>query len=147
MKIVTRLTIQMEDTGVFYKLVRSVERKELKNFFRGWSTHTENSFLHFQSQSPNLKRFDILAIEPMDEKIMNQFCGGQLDCDILCLTMSTRLVIDLKRANLTLVSQEASRTFVLTLTSNFRSDANWLLYRSSLYLEEFVSKSIMVKHS
>lgn len=51
-----------------------------------------------------MKKFDILAIEPMNEKMMNQFCGGQLDCDILCLTMSSRLEVDLKRANLALVS-------------------------------------------
>lgn len=63
-----------------------------------------------------MKKFDILAIEPMNEKMMNQFCGGQLDCDILCLTMSSRLEVDLKRANLALVS---SIKFFLTLMKLF----------------------------
>ena len=88
-----------------------------------------------KSQSPNFKKFDILAIEPMNEKMMNQFCGGQLDCDILCLTMSARLEVDLKRANVALVSCAMFKMFTVITLSN------------SPFPEEFVWRSTMAKLS
>ena len=72
--IYTRLTVTMDDQAILYKL----------------------------SQSQWAKEYDILAIQPLNEKIMQSFCSGNIDCDILTLNMSEKLPFDLKRVNLTL---------------------------------------------
>lgn len=56
-----------------------------------------------QAQSESFKKYEILAVEPINDKMLSQFCSGQFDCDILTLHMNNRLNVDLKRANLSLV--------------------------------------------
>jgi len=57
---------------------------------------------HKLINSPMLKKYDLLAVEALNEKMLNQICGGHLDCDIICFTMSDRLLVNLKKANFTL---------------------------------------------
>lgn len=70
----TRLTVTVDDQSIMYKL----------------------------SQSPSAKEYDILAIQPLNDKIMQSFCSGNIDCDILTTEMSEKLPFDLKRLNLAL---------------------------------------------
>ena len=73
MRVLTRVTVCMTDSSLVYKM----------------------------TQSPAFKRYDLFAIEPGSEKVMNQVTSGSLDCDILTFDYTDRLPVDLKRANLT----------------------------------------------
>lgn len=72
--IFTRLTVTVDDQSIMYKL----------------------------SQSSSTKEYDIIAIQPLNEKIIQAFCSGNIDCDILTMEMSEKLPFDLKRLNLAL---------------------------------------------
>lgn len=76
LQVLTRLTVMVDDPLQTHKLV----------------------------QSATLKKYDLLAVEALSEKILNLVCGGHLDCDILCFTMSERLLVNMKKANFSLVS-------------------------------------------
>ena len=70
LKIFTRLTIQLEDTS---------------------------NNVHKVKQSPIIKQYDILAIEPQTEKLLNNICAGTFECDIVCFNMSERLPISIRK--------------------------------------------------
>ncbi|XP_046912402.2 ribonuclease P protein subunit Rpp30 isoform X2 [Dermatophagoides farinae] len=74
-KIYTRLTVQIEDS---------------------------NSLFHL-SKNENLKHYDILAIEPMNEKILNYLNGGNFEFDILTFSsINSSIVNMIKKANFSL---------------------------------------------
>jgi len=75
LEIYTRLTVAVEDT-----------------------LHT-----HRISQSSETKKYDILAIEPRNDKMLNQLCGGNFECDIITFDLSVdRLPLAIHRANFNL---------------------------------------------
>ncbi|KAH9497029.1 Ribonuclease P protein subunit p30 [Dermatophagoides farinae] len=74
-KIYTRLTVQIGDS---------------------------NSLFHL-SKNENLKHYDILAIEPMNEKILNYLNGGNFEFDILTFSsINSSIVNMIKKANFSL---------------------------------------------
>ncbi|XP_027204263.1 ribonuclease P protein subunit Rpp30 [Dermatophagoides pteronyssinus] len=74
-KLYTRLTVQVEDS---------------------------NSLFHL-SKNENLKHYDILAIEPMNEKILNYLNGGNFEFDILTFSsIDSSIVNMIKKANFSL---------------------------------------------
>jgi ribonuclease P/MRP protein subunit RPP1 len=74
LKVYTRLTVQVEDSSQTHKL----------------------------SQSQAFKKYDIIAIEPLSDKMLNILCGGNFDCEIITFSMAERLPINLKKVNFTL---------------------------------------------
>ena len=63
----------------------------------------QSNVLYKLLQQPSVKEYDLLSYQPLSDKILNQLCSGSLLCDIICLDMSQRLTVDLKRSNLNLL--------------------------------------------
>ncbi|XP_013790318.1 ribonuclease P protein subunit p30-like [Limulus polyphemus] len=51
---------------------------------------------HHLTRSPLAKKYDILAVQPMNEKIFQHVCGN-MEVDIICLDLASRLPFTLKR--------------------------------------------------
>ncbi len=50
-----------------------------------------------------MKKYDILSIEPLNDKMLGHLNNGNFECDIITFQLTQRLPFDLKRANLSLV--------------------------------------------
>ena len=74
MRVITRLTLCLEDQATIYKVM----------------------------QNPVLKEYDLMAVEPLNDKILNQISSGSLEPDVVTFDLSQRLPVDMKRANLKL---------------------------------------------
>ncbi|RWS23724.1 ribonuclease P protein subunit p30-like protein, partial [Leptotrombidium deliense] len=72
-KILTRVTVVLEDPAKVHKLTKS----------------------------QILKEYDLLAIEPVNDKIMNLICGGNLECDIVSFSLQTKMAFNIKKLNFT----------------------------------------------
>ncbi|KAI1301350.1 Ribonuclease P protein subunit p30 [Halotydeus destructor] len=60
------------------------------------------SHTHKLSQSETARKYDLLALEPKNDKTLNMICGGSFPCDIICFNMTERMLVNLKTVNLTL---------------------------------------------
>lgn len=94
MKVMSRVTVCLSDPNVIYKI----------------------------TQSPQFKQYDLFAVHPCGEKILNQICGGSLDCDIVTFDMGERLGVDLKRANFCLPTSRKV-CFEISYTQMFSSQS------------------------
>lgn len=117
MKVMTRVTICLEDQNIVYKLL----------------------------QNQSLKRYDLLAVQPANDKILNQVCGGSLECDILTFNYADRLPVDLKRANLTL-PRSRGVCFEINYTDAFTSQSGRMNTISSaqLVMEKTKGKNVLI---
>ncbi|XP_074593976.1 ribonuclease P protein subunit Rpp30 [Brevipalpus obovatus] len=54
--------------------------------------------LHKLGQSPIAKKYDLLALQPMNDKVFNQILTGNLDCDIITFDFSERSPLSFRKA-------------------------------------------------
>ena len=96
-------------------------------------------------QNPSFKQYDLFAVQPVSDKILNQVCSGSLECDILTFDYAERLPVDLKRANLTL-PRSRGVCFEINYTDAFTSQAGRTNTISSaqLLIEKTKGKNILL---
>jgi len=71
-KILNRLTVKVGETMQFYQL----------------------------SKNENLKYYDLLAIDPLNEKVLNYINNGNFDCDLISLTTNDSKIVNfIKKTN------------------------------------------------
>lgn len=99
-KVYSRLTVAIEDTIFFHKLVWFKSKLILSP-----NIYIYLFFLFLKNQSSITKQYDLLAIEPLNEKMINQVCSGTFPCDIITFNLSEKLSAVLKKANFSVVNQ------------------------------------------
>ncbi len=57
----------------------------------------------FKNQSESAKKYDLLAIEPINDKILSYLNNGHFDCDIITFNLTDKLNVNIRRANFSLV--------------------------------------------
>lgn len=66
-----------------------------------------------------MKYYDLLAIEPLNEKILNYINNGNFDCDLMTFSFAdTKIVSSLKKANFSLVSFKTKLDVFLNIFVN-----------------------------
>jgi len=83
-------------------VLKSTNRKTLKQLSRLTvvvENASINSFLH--QNNPIVQSYDILAVQPMNEKAL-QLCCGSIDCDIISLDFSGKLPFRVKHGPVSL---------------------------------------------
>ena len=57
-----------------------------------------------QSKQENVKCYDLLAIEPLNEKILSYINNGNYECDLMSFTFAdSKMMNPIKKANFSLV--------------------------------------------
>lgn len=55
--------------------------------------------LHKLGHSQIVKQYDLLAIEPMNDKVFTQILTGNFDCDIITFNFNEKSPLNLRKAN------------------------------------------------